>query len=139
MQTKRKGRGGPNAIDAHVGSRVRERRAMLGWSQEKLGAALGLTFQQVQKYERGANRIGASRLFDLSRVLDVPVSFFYDGAEDVAADMPFLAADKPTLKDINRVRAIRDLKPEQGAAIDAMLASFRQQNEAEAPAIEEAA
>ncbi len=69
---------GPNPIDVHVGSRVRLRRTLLGMSQEKLGEAIGLTFQQVQKYERGANRIGASRLFDLSRVLDVPVSFFFD-------------------------------------------------------------
>ncbi len=70
--------GKPNPIDVHVGSRVRLRRTLLGMSQEKLGEAIGLTFQQVQKYERGANRIGASRLFDLSRVLDVPVSFFFD-------------------------------------------------------------
>ncbi len=72
------GTGRPNPIDIHVGSRVRLRRTLLGLSQEKLGGAIGLTFQQVQKYERGANRIGASRLFDLSRVLDVPVSFFFD-------------------------------------------------------------
>jgi transcriptional regulator with XRE-family HTH domain len=67
-----------NQIDAHVGSRVRLRRTLLGLSQEKLGEAIGLTFQQVQKYERGANRIGASRLYKLSEVLDVPVSFFFD-------------------------------------------------------------
>ncbi len=77
--------GKPNPVDVHVGSRVRLRRTMLGMSQEKLGDAIGLTFQQVQKYERGANRIGASRLFELSRVLDVPVSFFFD-------DMPSEAA-----------------------------------------------
>jgi transcriptional regulator with XRE-family HTH domain len=77
--------GKPNPVDVHVGSRVRLRRTLLGLSQEKLGDALGLTFQQVQKYERGANRIGASRLFDLSRVLDVPVSFFFD---DMSPDMP---------------------------------------------------
>jgi transcriptional regulator with XRE-family HTH domain len=65
-------------IDAHVGSRIRLRRTLLGMSQERLGEALGLTFQQVQKYERGVNRVGASRLFDLSRVLDVPISFFID-------------------------------------------------------------
>ena len=65
-------------IDAHVGSRVRLRRTLLGMSQEKLGEALGLTFQQVQKYERGVNRIGASRLFELARVLDVPIGFFFD-------------------------------------------------------------
>jgi transcriptional regulator with XRE-family HTH domain len=77
----------PNPIDVHVGTRVRLRRTLLGMSQEKLGDALGLTFQQVQKYERGANRIGASRLYDLSRVLDVPVSFFFDDikAETVEA------------------------------------------------------
>ncbi|MBI5163010.1 MAG: helix-turn-helix transcriptional regulator [Magnetospirillum sp.] len=74
--------GKPNPIDVHVGARVRLRRTLLGMSQEKLGEALGLTFQQVQKYERGANRIGASRLFDLSRVLDVPVSFFFDDMSD---------------------------------------------------------
>src|SRR5256714_12611645 len=68
----------PNAIDIHVGSRIRLRRTLLGMSQEKLGEAIGLTFQQVQKYERGANRIGSSRLFDLARVLDVPVSYFFE-------------------------------------------------------------
>jgi transcriptional regulator with XRE-family HTH domain len=68
----------PDPVDVHVGSRVRMRRTLLGMSQEKLGKALGLTFQQVQKYERGANRIGSSRLFKLSRILDVPVGFFFD-------------------------------------------------------------
>lgn len=67
-----------NPIDVHVGGRVRLRRMLLGMSQEKLGESLGLTFQQVQKYEKGMNRIGASRLFDLSRILGVPVQFFYD-------------------------------------------------------------
>jgi transcriptional regulator with XRE-family HTH domain len=67
-----------NPIDVHVGSRVRLRRMLLGMSQEKLGEHLGLTFQQIQKYEKGINRIGASRLFDLSRVLAVPVQFFYE-------------------------------------------------------------
>src|ERR1051325_5850247 len=79
----------PNPIDVHVGSRVRLRRTLLGMSQEKLGEAIGLTFQQVQKYERGANRIGASRLFDLSRVLDVPVSYFFEEmSSDVAQRTP---------------------------------------------------
>ncbi len=72
----------PSPIDIHVGSRVRLRRTLLGMSQEKLGEALGLTFQQVQKYERGVNRIGASRLFDLARVLDVPIGFFFDDMPD---------------------------------------------------------
>jgi transcriptional regulator with XRE-family HTH domain len=72
----------PNPIDKYVGSRVRMRRMMLGMSQEKLGNALGLTFQQVQKYEKGTNRIGASRLQQISNILQVPVSFFFDGAPD---------------------------------------------------------
>lgn len=74
--------GAPNPVDIHVGARVRLRRTLLGMSQEKLGEAIGLTFQQVQKYERGANRVGASRLYDLSRVLEVPVSFFFDDMPD---------------------------------------------------------
>lgn len=70
----------PNPIDAHVGSRVRMRRMLLGMSQEKLGEHLGLTFQQVQKYEKGVNRIGASRLYDMANVLGVAVQFFYEDA-----------------------------------------------------------
>ena len=69
----------PNPTDKHVGSRVRVRRKMLSMSQEKLGGALGLTFQQVQKYEKGTNRIGASRLQSISHILQVPVSFFFEG------------------------------------------------------------
>lgn len=84
-----RGTGKPNPVDVHVGARVRLRRTLLGLSQEKLGEAIGLTFQQVQKYERGANRIGSSRLYDLSRVLDVPVSFFFeDMPAAVAAGTP---------------------------------------------------
>src|SRR6202142_4291826 len=70
----------PNPIDKHVGSRVRMRRMMLSMRQEKLGGALGLTFQQVQKYEKGTNRIGASRLQQISHILQVPVAFFFEGA-----------------------------------------------------------
>ena len=72
-------------IDAHVGARLRMRRNMLGLTQQTLGGAIGLTFQQVQKYERGANRLCASRLHELSRVLDVPVSFFFDDRDPVRA------------------------------------------------------
>jgi len=68
----------PNPIDVHVGKRLRLRRTLLGMSQERLGELLGLTFQQVQKYERGVNRIGSSRLYELGQILDVPVSFFFD-------------------------------------------------------------
>lgn len=75
-----KGSRRPNPIDVHVGSRVRLQRMLRGISQEKLGEKLGLTFQQIQKYEKGVNRIGASRLFDLANVLGVPVQFFYEEA-----------------------------------------------------------
>jgi transcriptional regulator with XRE-family HTH domain len=75
----------PNLTDQHVGRRVRMRRLMLAMSQEKLAAALGLTFQQVQKYERGANRIGAGRLQHLSHILQVPVSFFFEGVPNASA------------------------------------------------------
>ena len=75
----------PNLTDQHVGKRVRMRRLMLAMSQEKLAAALGLTFQQVQKYERGANRIGASRLQQMSHILQVPVGFFFEGAPNAPA------------------------------------------------------
>ncbi len=86
---RKKGSGGPNPVDVHVGSRVRLRRTLLGMSQENLGNAIGLTFQQVQKYERGANRIGSSRLFDLTRVLDVPLAYFFEDMPDhVAAGSP---------------------------------------------------
>jgi len=80
--TRRRVPGVSDPIDVHVGSRVRLRRTLLGLSQERLGEAVGLTFQQIQKYERGANRIGASRMYDLAHVLDVPVSFFFDDMPD---------------------------------------------------------
>lgn len=78
----------PNPIDRHVGARVRMQRLVVGVSQEKLGGALGLTFQQVQKYEKGSNRISASRLQQIANMLDVPVSFFFEGAPtgDAAAE-----------------------------------------------------
>jgi len=79
-QEKSMAKKAPNPIDKHVGSRVRMRRMMLNMSQEKLGDALGLTFQQVQKYEKGTNRIGASRLQQIGQILQVPVSFFFEGA-----------------------------------------------------------
>ena len=70
----------PNPMDIHVGSRVRLRRMVIGMSQEKLGEKMSLTFQQIQKYEKGTNRIGASRLFQLSQIMDVPVQFFFEDA-----------------------------------------------------------
>lgn len=81
----RRTRGKPDVVDVHVGSRLRQRRTLLGMSQEKLGEALELTFQQIQKYERGANRIGAGRLHQIADVLGVPVAFFFE-------DMPHRGA-----------------------------------------------
>ncbi|MDP3526123.1 MAG: helix-turn-helix domain-containing protein [Hoeflea sp.] len=82
----------PNPIDIHVGSRVRLRRTMLGMSQEKLGEALGITFQQIQKYEKGTNRVGASRLQNISTILNVPVSFFFEDAPgDPSTGQPGMA------------------------------------------------
>ena len=78
----------PNVIDQHVGSRVRMRRMMLDWSQEKLGEALGLTFQQVQKYEKGANRVGASRLTQIADVLGVPIPTLFEGAPSAGHTPP---------------------------------------------------
>jgi transcriptional regulator with XRE-family HTH domain len=75
----------PNPIDKYVGSRVRMRRIMLGMSQEKLGEALGLTFQQIQKYEKGTNRVGASRIQQISEILQVPVSFLFEGGPTSAS------------------------------------------------------
>lgn len=78
--------GQPNPIDVHVGNRIRLRRTLLGLSQEKMASLLGLTFQQVQKYERGMNRVGASRLWDIGKVLDVPIGFFYEDMDQEVAN-----------------------------------------------------
>src|SRR4051794_35283078 len=86
----------PNPTDKHVGARVRMRRMMLSMSQEKLGDALGLTFQQVQKYEKGANRIGASRLQQIAHILQVPVSFFFDGAPAAPGQLVDGMAEAPS-------------------------------------------
>jgi transcriptional regulator with XRE-family HTH domain len=87
----------PNPVDKYVGSRVRMRRIMLGMSQEKLGEALGLTFQQVQKYEKGTNRVGASRIQQISEILQVPVSFLFEGGPSGIASVDNLTeAASPT-------------------------------------------
>jgi len=74
---------GPDPVDIHVGARLRQRRTLLGMSQEKLAAAFGVSFQQIQKYERGANRVSASRLHQLTRILNVPVGYFFEGIVDL--------------------------------------------------------
>jgi len=87
--TRRRRAGGrPDPVDIHVGARLRQRRALRGMSQEKLAEAVGLTFQQIQKYERGVNRVGASRLHQFGRVLEVPVSYFFDEMPGTAASAP---------------------------------------------------
>jgi transcriptional regulator with XRE-family HTH domain len=86
----------PNPTDKHVGARVRMRRMMLGMSQEKLGEHLGITFQQIQKYEKGTNRIGASRLQQIAHILQVPVSFFFEGAPGVPGQQPDGLAEAPS-------------------------------------------
>ncbi len=84
----------PNPVDIHVGSRVRLRRKTTRMSQEKLGDLLGITFQQVQKYERGSNRIGASRLWKIAQILEVPVAFFYEGLPNNNAADGFAESDQ---------------------------------------------
>ncbi len=101
-----RGTGIPSPVDVHVGARMRQRRTLLGMSQTTLGDALGLSFQQVQKYESGTNRNGASRLFDLSRVLHVPVEYFFD-------DMPAaVAASSPATKRGGRAKKPPSYKPD---------------------------
>ncbi len=80
------GTGNPHPIDVHVGARVRQRRVLLGMNQTKLGDALGMSFQQVQKYENGKNRVSASRLYDLSRVLDVSIEHFFEDMPPAVVD-----------------------------------------------------
>ena len=117
MAKSKSGRGrgtGIGPVDVHVGARVRMRRTLLGMSQTKLGEAIGLAFQQVQKYERGASRIGSSRLFDLSRVLDVPVGYFFD-------DMPTaVAAISPAKKKRGRAKKPPSYEPDPMATRETM-------------------
>lgn len=83
----------PDPVDIHVGKQVKKRRNALSMSQEKLGKALGLTFQQVQKYERGVNRIGSSRLYQLSQILDVEITYFFEGYDEAAGDDFMMVAE----------------------------------------------
>ncbi len=99
------GTGVPNPVDVHVGARLRVRRTLLGMSQTTVGEAIGLSFHQLQKYENGTNRISASRLFDLSRVLDVPIEYFFD-------DMPTaVAASLPTTKRGGKAKELPSYEP----------------------------
>jgi transcriptional regulator with XRE-family HTH domain len=103
----RKVMGNPHPIDVHIGRRMRERRSLLGISQTALGASMGVTFQQVQKYERGASRIGATRLFEVSRRLDVPISFFFENAGALFFKCPGQPA-WPPMKDRETLHLVQD-------------------------------
>lgn len=116
----------PNPIDVHVGRRLRLRRTLLGMSQERLGELLGLTFQQVQKYERGVNRIGSSRLFELGQILDVPISFFFDdmpanGATENSADAPLGLAEERVAFD----HEVADLPLDKRETLELVRAYYR--------------
>lgn len=98
----------PHPIDVHVGQRVRQRRTLLGMSQERLASGVGLTFQQIQKYERGKNRIGSSRLYEFAKILGVPVSYFFEGMpEEIASDAS--ADDQTPAGDVLSRRETLDL------------------------------
>ncbi len=108
------GTGVPNPVDVHVGARLRVRRMLLGMSQTTVGEAIGLTFQQMQKYEKGTNRISASRLFDLSRLLDVPIQYFFD-------DMPTaVAASSPATEKRGRAKKPPSYEPDPMARRETM-------------------
>jgi transcriptional regulator with XRE-family HTH domain len=114
----------PNPVDKHVGGRVRMRRMMLDMSQEKLGDALGLTFQQVQKYEKGANRVSASRLQHISDILRVPVPFFFEGAPHVPGQIKSKgAAPSPAYVTVSRIerwaRTHKGVHADQGTRVTA--------------------
>src|SRR6478735_1455104 len=106
-RTTSQGRETPNPIDIHVGSRVRMRRIMLGMSQAKLADALGLTFQQVQKYEKGANRVSASRLRQIAHILQVPEPFFFEGGP-MLAGQPRRDGESAPLSDVSTFLATKD-------------------------------
>ena len=107
----------PHSVDIYVGQRLRLRRSMLGMSQEQLGSATGITFQQVQKYERGINRMGASRLYDFSKILSTPISYFFEGFSEsnksavAESATPTYEAEAMTGKDtMALVRAFSEIK-----------------------------
>lgn len=106
--------GEPNPIDVHVGNRIRLRRTLLGLSQEKLASLLGLTFQQVQKYERGMNRVGASRLWDIGKVLEVPINFFYEDMDKS------VASQSPRMFSIQNAKPIMLSEDEENFDLDPM-------------------
>ncbi len=130
---QRRTRGGPNSIDVHVGDRLRQRRTLLGLSQEGLGNAVTLTFQQIQKYERGSNRISAGRLYQFCNVLDVPVDYFFEGLPETSEGVarfekkPVSARHDPMTRreTLVLVRAFYRIKdPEVRAGVEALVKSL---------------
>lgn len=118
--------GAPNPVDTHVGERVKLRRVMLGMSQEKLGMLMGLTFQQVQKYEHGMNRIGASRLWDLAKVLEVDINYFF---EDMPSEIAKQSPRKLIIKQLDIEDSLPDpdfYDPMQDKEIIEMITAFSQ-------------
>ena len=113
----RSGRPRPDALDVHVGSRLRARRLMLGLTQEQLGDAVGLTFQQIQKYERGINRMGASRLWELARALGVPIGWFYQ--DSAAAARPLAGFAMPGQEPFGEMPEREELPADARELLDA--------------------
>ena len=98
---KRKTKGTPDKVDVHVGKRLQVRRSLLGFSQEKLGEATGITFQQIQKYEKGLNRISSGRLYQFSKILSVPISYFFDDLEDKSTPAAYGLSDNDQEEFVN--------------------------------------
>lgn len=118
---KKKTKGTPNSVDKHVGNRLRFRRSLMGLSQEKLGEAIGLTFQQIQKYEKGQNRISAGRLYQFGKTLDVPVSYFYENLQEPSSSGKILKAESKEVIDGDLL--------EQKETIDLVRAYYSIENE----------
>lgn len=118
--------GAPNPIDVHVGNRIRMRRNLLGWSQEKLGSLLGLTFQQVQKYEKGLNRVSASRLWDFSTVLSIPVSFFFEDMDKgIAQQSPRMFSNRDVVNLNEEVDSFNDDPMRKKETLDLVKAYYK--------------
>jgi len=135
---KRKTKGTPDPVDVHVGQRLKVRRSLLGMSQEKLGKSIDLTFQQIQKYEQGLNRISAGRLYQFGKILQVPISYFFDNFQGAAAGAPGLSDneqssfiddsimnDKETLELVRTFASIKD--PEVRKSAIKLLKSIAEQ------------
>ena len=111
QQTPRKTKGIPDNIDKHVGTQLRSRRKVIGLSQEKLAEHIGVTFQQIQKYERGTNRISASRLYSFSKIMDVPIDYFYEGLNgEVVTSSDIPANVLHSRETLNLIRQYYNLK-----------------------------